>query len=161
MIHQRLKLARFLVLATILAASLPAIALEAGKAEGTVSYKGKSCALKYALAVDRVNEFNPRQREIVLFLSDAPISLEGVKSDDVQHEVAYLEITFEAAGKAVYTKVGWSSSEAATGDGINFEGTLDAARKKVSGKVFTKGKVDIYGDALEYAVTFEAPIQKL
>lgn len=161
MSHPRLKLSTVLVVFLVLAVSLAAAAGELGKAEGTVSYKGKVCALKYALTVDRVDEFNPRQRETVLFLSDAPITLDGIKSDEIHHEVAHLEITFDAAGKPVYCKVGWSYSSAATPDNINFQGTLDRAKKRISGKMFTKGKVDIYGDALEYSVTFEAPIERL
>ena len=42
MIHQRSELSRSLALVMILAISLPVGALDMGKAEGTVTFKGKS-----------------------------------------------------------------------------------------------------------------------
>jgi hypothetical protein len=114
-----------------------------GTANGTFTVKGKATKLAYAYATAKPNSSDKTKEEIVLILSDVPLTPKVVQ-DPVTSTLLY-----DSAFK-------FSSVSVA---GCNITLDVQALDKStIAGKLYTAKPDDFNDVPFEYSVTFSAPI---
>lgn len=161
MIRNRNALPQGILTLAFLAAAFPSFGVEAGKAEGKVVYEGTAYEMKHAIAAERPDDFDPAERELVVILTSVPTGIEDIEDDELPSDPARFEVAFDKAGKARGIRLVKGFSEVGTGEGLQFQGTVDKPAKIVEGKVFTAGVVDLLGSPIEYSFTFKAPLHEV
>ena len=136
-------------------------AVESGQARGQISLGVKTWSLSHAVAFETTNDFDRHKQEIHIILSDAPVTFEDVEDDEVRDAGAHLVVQLDATHKLTYVTLNSQGSEYGTPEGVSFEGSVDAAKKLVAGKVFSKGPVDVMGKTIACSATFTAQLYKL
>jgi hypothetical protein len=148
-----------------LAASGPKIA--DGQASGTLKLDGKTVKLTNAIARTKPNSFDEKKKDVVVLLTQTPVSPEVFVDDSKLFGAAEagtvqgLLVTIDSDEKPYHLYVLDSKSNMQlSGSGIfNFDAS-DFTDKHVAGKFFTTEEQDFMGKhKYSYDVTFAAPVQ--
>jgi len=150
-----------------LAASGPKIS--DGSASGTLEVDGTTVKLAHAIARTKRNAFDEKKKDVVVLLTQNPVSAEMFVDDDKLFSAASdgsvqgLLVTIDSDEKPYHLQVlNPKASMQVSGSGFfNFDAT-DFSDKHVAGKFFTTSEQDFMGKhKYTYDVTFAAPVQTI
>ena len=150
-----------------LAASGPKIS--DGSASGTLEVDGTTVKLAHAIARTKRNAFDEKKKDVVVLLTQNPVSAEMFVDDDKLFSAASdgsvqgLLVTIDSDEKPYHLQVlNPKASMQMSGSGFfNFDAT-DFSDKHVAGKFFTTSEQDFMGKhKYTYDVTFAAPVQTI
>ena len=150
-----------------LAASGPKIS--DGSASGTLEVDGTTVKLAHAIARSKRNAFDEKKKDVVVLLTQNPVSAEMFVDDDKLFSAASdgsvqgLLVTIDSDEKPYHLQVlNPKASMQMSGSGFfNFDAT-DFSDKHVAGKFFTTSEQDFMGKhKYTYDVTFAAPVQTI
>jgi hypothetical protein len=114
-----------------------------GTANGTFTVKGKATKLAYAYATAKPDSSDKTKEEIVLILSDVPLTPKVVQDP--------------VTSTSLYDSAFKFSSVSVAGSNIKLDvQTLD--KSTIAGKLYTAQPDDFNDVPFEYSVTFSAPI---
>jgi hypothetical protein len=114
-----------------------------GTANGTFTVKGKATKLAYAYATAKPDSSDKTKEEIVLILSDVPLTPKVVQDP--------------VTSTSLYDPAFKFSSVSVAGSNIKLDvQTLD--KSTIAGKLYTAQPDDFNDVPFEYSVTFSAPI---
>ncbi len=154
--------------------------LTAGAAQGTLTVNGKPVSLKHAYAALEPNPFDEKKDDIVIVLSDQPISDDvlGTKELSQAPHTAnlknYLKLTFreDKDGAMGTFRGGWKVGnrmlihEALGGRGLQSSPDFDSqvaavavGKDRVEATVSTKGVTESMKEKVEYKVAFNAAVR--
>lgn len=148
-----------------LAASGPKIS--DGTASGTMVVDGTKVKLAHAIARTKPNAFDEKKKDVVVLLTQNPVSPELFVDDEKLFSAASdgsvqgLLVTIDSAEKPYHLQIlNPKASVQVSGSGIfNFDAT-DFSDKHVAGKFFTTSEEDFMGKhKYSYDVTFAVPVQ--
>jgi hypothetical protein len=148
-----------------LAASGPKIS--DGGAAGTLKVDGKTVKLTHAIARTKPNAFDEKKKDVVVLLTQEPVSAEMFVDEDKLFEavkggsIRGLLVTIDSEEKPYHLQLlDPDVNLQMSGSGIfNFDST-DFSDKHVAGKFFTTAEEDFMGKhKYSYDVTFAAPVQ--
>jgi hypothetical protein len=158
------------VLVAALAVTLPLAAQQAGTADGTYTVGAKTTKLTYAYAIAKKGFFDEKKEDILVILSDVPLSQAALDDPFERMHMARdgklhgLELTVNSdklvtSGTLLHEAfVKFQGSVSATGmhqfDAKTFDG------KTAAGKLSTSRPSDFQDIAFQYQATFEAPIYR-
>ena len=150
-----------------LAASGPKIS--EGGATGTLTVDGTTVKLAHAIARTKPNAFDEKKKDVVVLITQNPVSAEMFVDDDKLFSAASdgsvqgLLVTIDSDEKPYHLQVLVpKASMQVSGSGFfNFDAT-DFSTKHVAGKFFTTSEQDFMGKhKYTYDVTFAAPVQSI
>lgn len=152
-------------------ASTIALARAEGTANGTFTVKGKATKLTYAYAAARPDSSDKTKEEIVVVLSDVPLTpavlqdptpfgLQDLTRANKLHAISVrISSSKEITSTSMYDPAFKMSSVSVAGSNIKLElKTFEKAA--IAGKVYTAKPDDFNDVPFEYAVAFSAPIAR-
>jgi hypothetical protein len=140
-----------------------------GTANGTFTVKGKATKLAYAYATAKPDSSDKTKEEIVLILSDVPLTPKvvqdpmpfGLQDMTKANQLHAIKATISAlkavTSTSLYDSAFKFSSVSVAGSNIKLDvQTLD--KTTIAGKLYTAKPDDFNDVPFEYSVTFSAPI---
>jgi hypothetical protein len=159
------------VAGTAIIASTMVLAAADGTANGTFTVKGKATKLVYAYATAKPDPSDKTKEEIVLILSDVPLTpavrrdptpfgLQDLTRANKLHAISIrIDSSKAITSTSMYDYAFKMGSVSVAGSNIKLDvKTLDKAT--IAGKVYTAKPDDFNDIPFEYAVTFSAPITR-